>query len=76
MAKLNDEVTDSITGFSGVVTARAEYLYGCVQLLVSPHRLKDGIPVKGQWLDEQRFGPSSATVGGPQDTPPERSVPS
>ena len=75
MVKLGDRVVDTLTGFSGVVTARTEYIYGCVQLLVVPRELKDGVPSEGQWIDEQRFGPQTATAGGPQNTPPKRSVP-
>ena len=70
MARLGDTVTDSITGFSGVVTGKTQYLNGCIQLLVTPPGLHDGKPITGQWIDEQRFGPSTATAGGPQDSPP------
>jgi len=65
MVKLGETVTDSITGFSGVATARSEYLYGCVRVYVEPPGLKDELPIEGKWFDEQRLGDSAAEVGGP-----------
>lgn len=74
MVKLGDFVRDSITGFSGVATARSEYLYGCVHIQVTPAELKDGRPVEPQWLDEARLNDSpSALTGGPASAPPARS---
>ena len=35
-AKLGDKVKCKVTGFAGTVTAKVEYLNGCVQLLVRP----------------------------------------
>lgn len=50
-------VTDRMTGFSGAVTGRANYLTGCNQYLVRPTELKaDGDMREAQWLDEQRLG--------------------
>ncbi len=55
MAKLGDNVRDVIAGFEGVVTGRAEYLYGCVQVFVSPRKLdKEGKLLDGVWFDEGR----------------------
>lgn len=77
MAKLGDKVQDRICpDFSGVVTGRAEYLYGCVQVLVNPGVFKDGKLTDSVWLDEDRCAviahaaveqPPSAAVraGGP-----------
>jgi len=48
------KVKDSVTGFVGFVTARCEYMNGCVQYEVTPRTLKDGVPQKEYWLDEQR----------------------
>jgi hypothetical protein len=62
MIKLGTRVKDAITGFEGIATSRAEYLYGCVRVLVEPQILKDGKPVEALWLDELRF------VDGPGDT--------
>lgn len=73
MIKLGQRVKDSITGFDGIVVARAEYLNGCVLLQVEPTKLnKDGSAMKAVWFDEQRLTDKSrAVAGGPQSHPPE-----
>ena len=39
---------------------------------VKAKELKDGVPLKAQWFDEQRLtATSKAKAGGPQDHPPE-----
>ncbi len=77
MIELGAKVTDSMTGFEGVVIARVEYLNGCVSLEVQPESLgKEGSPLKPEWFDEQRLdAESKVTVGGPGDTPPSHSMP-
>jgi hypothetical protein len=76
MVKLGDKVTDSLTGFTGIATARTEYLYGCVRILVEPTELRDGKPVEGQYFDEQRLAADSKVpTGGSGQVPPSRDVP-
>ena len=53
--ELGSTVRDTLTPFDGVVFARAEYLYGCVQIGVQPTVLKDGSPLKLVWLDEPQL---------------------
>jgi hypothetical protein len=67
-------VTDRITGFSGVVVGRAEYLNGCISCNVQPEGLQtSGEPIEAQWFDEQRLTVGSAAkAGGPQPRPPAR----
>lgn len=55
MISLGASVKDKITGFSGVVTGRAEYLTGCTQCLVVPKIGDDGIFKDSVWFDEQRL---------------------
>lgn len=77
MVKLGEKVTDRISGFCGIATGRAEYLYGCVQIHVAGSKLKDGEPV-GCWFDEGRLDVTVSPKGrngGPQSPPPERSHP-
>jgi len=74
MVKLGDRVKDSINGFKGIVTGKAEYLNGCVSFLVEGEVDKDGKTVN-HWFDEQRLRveaagafkaePATATAGGP-----------
>jgi len=55
MVMLGATVRDRINGFGGVVTGRAEYLYGCKQVLVAPTTLDEkGKPLDSSWLDEDR----------------------
>jgi len=71
--------------FEGVVIGRAEYLYGCKQVLVKPSALKDSQPVDAVWFDEGSVDvikrevfsapePSSVRAGGPGrgELPPTR----
>jgi hypothetical protein len=43
-----------LTGFSGIATARSEWLYGCARICIEPEELHDGKPIERQWFDEQR----------------------
>ena len=71
--------------FKGVITARIEYLNGCLQYQVKSKHMKDGLPVDSVWIDEEQlehFGEplllSAAPVaasGGPHDSPPMRDHP-
>jgi hypothetical protein len=55
MAHLGDRVRDRINGFEGIVTGRAEYLFGCRQVLVAPTVLGEhGKVPESCWLDEDR----------------------
>lgn len=56
--KLGSKVTDSITGFSGVALARAEYLYSSTTIAVQSEELHDGKPLSRVWIDEQRLLPA------------------
>lgn len=68
--KLGEKYRDSITGLEGVATARTEYLYGCVRVVLEA--VKDGKPEE-LWFDEQRLTAApSATSGGPHPAPPSR----
>jgi len=52
MIELGAEVTDMITGFRGVATARAKYLTGCARIQVTPKVKKDGSLAVAEWFDE------------------------
>lgn len=67
---LGAEVKDTVTGYEGVVTARAEYLTGCIQYLVTQKKTgPDGTILPGEWLDEVRLT-STESKGGPQRNAP------
>ena len=83
------KVRDSVTGFVGFVTARCEYMNGCIQYEITPAELKDGVPQKEYWLDEQRvlavkpqkekYVSTQPTIhkkaGGPQNHPAKSNPP-
>ncbi len=70
--KLGDKVKDLVTGFTGVVVSRIEYINGCVQFGIVPKADKDKMH-DCQYVDWQRLQsvgtaislPSQET-GGPQ----------
>ena len=51
--ELGDRVCDVISGFSGIVTGLARYLYGCERAQVEAETMKDGM--KLEWLDVMRL---------------------
>lgn len=56
MIILGTKVTDSVTGITGIATARAEYMTGCIRYLVECKVGKDG-EAKEFWFDEVRLVP-------------------
>jgi hypothetical protein len=71
--ELGLKVKDIITGFSGVITGRCEYLTGCRQYSISSNKLHSG-DIKQVWFDEDRLNPVKGksmkikknNFGGPQ----------
>ena len=54
--ELGQEVKDKVNGFKGVITARVEYLNGCLQYCVEPTKLtKTGEIVKPPYIDESQL---------------------
>ena len=52
---LGDRVRDAVTGFTGVVMARVEYLTGCNQVSVLPPIGDDGKYPGAEWFDIERM---------------------
>ena len=50
--ELGDKLECTITGFSGVVICRNEWLNGCLQYCLKPKVDKDGKIQDGEWFDE------------------------
>lgn len=50
--KLGLRAKCKVTGFTGIVAGKTEYLNGCIQWLIKPPIDKDGKYVDGQWIDE------------------------
>ena len=53
--KLGDKAKDSVTGFTGIITAKTTFLHGCVRFGVQSAELKDGVPTATQWFDEPQL---------------------
>ena len=77
--ELGQKVKDKVTGFTGIATARVEYLNGCVQFCVTPTMAKDGKFPEHQYIDrgQLEFVDSGVSIparntGGPQSNPPPR----
>ncbi len=80
---LGKRYRDRITGFTGIATARHEYLNGCVRISLMPTVLADGKPIDGQSFDSQDMvlvddgvAVVARPTGGPGDVPAPRAVPS
>ena len=74
--KVGQRVKDTISGFEGIVFGITEYLHGCRHICIKPTELdKDGVPRKGQWIDEPQVEivkasktlKRSGDTGGPKD---------
>jgi len=53
--KLGCEAKDRVSGFKGTITARLEYLNGCVQFCICPKVGKDGKLEDGRYFDAQQI---------------------
>lgn len=52
---LGTQVTDKITGYTGMVIARTEWLYSCKRYVVQAREMKDGKPVENINCDEDQL---------------------
>jgi len=54
--ELGKEAKDIVTGFKGIITARVEYLNGCMQYCIEPKKInKDGSMIKAPYIDESQL---------------------
>ena len=51
-AEMGDLVKDRVTGFTGIVMGRTQWIYGCDRIWVQPQELKDGKKVEMDSFDE------------------------
>ncbi len=53
MIKLGQKVKCVVTGFTGIVVSKVEYLSGCIQFCIRPRmKAKDNEMPKSQYIDE------------------------
>lgn len=80
MIPLGAKARDTITGFTGVVVARTQWINGCVRLTLQATELKDGKPLDLLTFDEPQLAlvvdepapaaaPAGERRGGPQPEP-------
>lgn len=53
--KLGDRVRDKVTGFTGIATAKHEFLAGCIQFSVAPPVKPDGTSTEAMSYDWERL---------------------
>ena len=53
--KLGQKAKDKITGFTGILTGKAEYLTGCTQYSIQPDVKESGDFIEARWFDEGRL---------------------
>lgn len=79
MITLGTEVQHTITGFKGIVTARCEYINGCIQFCVQPQGLdKDGKMFESLYIDDRTLvevGPGITVNARPRDGGPQSNTP-
>lgn len=55
MFELGDRVSCKITGFTGIIIGKSEWLNGCATYGIQTEDLKDGMPQKVKWFDEPQL---------------------
>lgn len=50
--QLGAKARDVVTGYTGIVVARTEWLYGCIRYVLQSQDMKDGKPVDVHVVDE------------------------
>lgn len=73
---LGDEVKDTITGFTGIIIYRTQWIHNCNVYGVKSQELKDGKPRDTHQFDEPQLEvvvkdvvKQSRDTGGPTDSP-------
>lgn len=65
------QVRCRVTGLTGIITGKTEYINGCIQWLLKPPVDKDGKLVEGCWIDTiqlEVIGPG-ISVQAPEERP-------
>ena len=79
MIKLGEKGKDIVSGFTGIATAKTEWLNKCIRIQLTSQKLKDGKPVE-EWFDESQVvkigrginEPEKRYTGGPRYHTPQR----
>lgn len=81
--KLGDKARDKVTGFTGIVFVRSEYLSGCTRVGLQPPVDKEGKVPESQHFDEPMLElvkaaiipPQPTADGGPRPVPRQHAAP-
>lgn len=67
---LGDKARDKVTGFTGIVIARTEWLHGCARITIQPQKLDPvkGTPVEAHAFDELQCERVAEAVVAPATT--------
>jgi len=63
--EVGDRVKDKLTGFTGIVIAKTEWLNGCSRMGVQSEKLKDGKTMDAEWFDEVQLTVAKKSVHRP-----------
>lgn len=76
--ELGQKAKDTVTGYTGIVTAKTTWLYGCTRFALQTPLDKDGKVPEPQWFDELQLvgAEPDRTKGGPQPAPRRNADPS
>lgn len=61
--ELGKKAKDKISGYSGIIVSRCDYLTGCDRYVLKSTELKDGIPIKQVSFDEVEIKVSKTKTG-------------
>ncbi len=71
--KQGETVQDKVTGFTGIVTTRCDYISGCNRYYVQPKVGDDGKNIDGIYVDEpalERLDVLRVVLDRPESEPP------
>ncbi len=69
MINLGDRAKDKVSGFTGIVVGRTEWLHGCVRVTIQPEEMKDGKPIEPMTFDELQLELVAAGIHAPAASP-------
>ena len=82
--ELGDIAKDSVSGFTGIVIAKTNFLFGCTRIGLKSRELHDGKTIDAEWFDEPQIEvvekqavasesrPRKDRTGGPLPATPKR----
>jgi len=77
---LGKKVKCTITGMTGLATAKIIFMNGCIQYQIQPKTIINGVPAEAKWYDVEQLvlvgarkkKPQTSSGGPPPKTTPKR----